>query len=192
LRSRIPVKIGTPVLAEWPPKPASRKKLAEPDLLFCQHGRLLSPEETGSFRAEQARISRWSQVGAERDGELVPLSGECPRCFSTCSHDFITLSPEEIASGKRWSGKCPGCEPELATSAAWASFLKFWGYSDGRGMSPTTFTAKLPSGRTLIAGFGGNFATGRGSAALEEIDSRHQYDQAKSLARTERPRLRDL
>jgi hypothetical protein len=70
----------------------------------------------------------------------------------------------------------------LASQAAWNAFLKFWGYSEGRGMSPTTFTAERSDGRTLIAGFGGNFATGRGSAALEELDARSQHDPSKNLA----------
>ncbi len=153
---------GVPKSPQGPPKAKKprRRKIALPS---CPHLRTLSDEEfayQSNAKASGRDVGFWFVT-------------ECPRCFPDCMHEYKELTREEIASGRRWSARCPGCNGSAITDkAAWSTFLKFWGLSEYRAMSPAKCTVKLKNGKTIIFGQQKNYCTGGGSRDMEHSDAR--------------------
>jgi hypothetical protein len=179
-RKRIPVIMAGSALRrglykppQAPPKSPKPKKVKLPK---CQHGCILTLEEF---------LYQTQAKDEGRDAGFWFVT-ECPGCFPDCIHEYKELTPGEIASGKRWSAQCPGCNgPAFAEKETWDAFLKFWGQSAYRAMSPAKYTLELKNGKTMIIGQQKNYCTGGGSKDMEQTDanSKSRGDlQAKSKA----------
>ena len=164
---------GTLKRPQVPPKAEKPKPEPKIELPRCPHGLLLTREEF-EFQSQHPLV--------DEAGQPIPLTSSiCTQCFPYCKHAEKELTPQEIASGKRYSATCLECNPGVSRNPkVYASWLKEHGLSVGRGMSIAKLVINNPDGTAHIIGSGANLCTGGGSNDMERTD-------ASSIGRSDVP-----
>jgi hypothetical protein len=98
----------------------------------CGHGVRITTDEY-SF---QKLYKRKFHLRIYGETIFLPKSFECIQCFPVCIHG-LELSPKEIDSGKRFSGKCPACVGKITSAKNLESYLKKQKLTESWGMSLT-------------------------------------------------------